>query len=103
MPRYVPTMVKLDIPDSMTNKWMETYLFNRFQYEIDSEIVQSISEKPLPEIDDNIHYLPLDMRNWLDNTSKRYKVVVELGHTRKGFYIEFEDQDVATQFSVTWL
>ena len=36
MPRYVPTMVKLDIPDSMTNKWMETYLFNRFQYEIDS-------------------------------------------------------------------
>ena len=96
-------MIKITIPDKLANQWVENFPSNLLRYEIDSEIIQSISGKPLPEIDDTLHYLSSDMRKWLDNTGKGYKVVVGLGHTRKGFYIEFEDKDIATQFSVTWL
>lgn len=97
-------MIKITIPDKLANQWVENFPSNLLRYEIDSEIIQSISGKPLPEIDDTLHHLSSDMREWLDNTGKRYNIVVaELNLQRQRFYIEFEDQDVATQFSVTWL
>ena len=94
---------RVEIPEHTASQWGENYFASALQYEIDREIIQSISGKLPPDIDDDLHYLPVDMRKWLEKTGTKYEIVISFTGRWWPVAIDFEDKNIATQFSITWL